>query len=332
MKSKIHESLRLKAKTLTNTKHMTTGLALILVAGSLTFASCRKKEREKIEQEDTEQSTANDNNLAENIVNDIETMGGQVSENGNIDFRTSGAAVLTGEDLKLAAACANVTGVGTQTVTVDFGNGCTGLDGRIRSGKLIFNFSASAPSATFYRNPGFSMNVSSQNYVVDGFQVNILNKTVTNTTPSNIPAGTNPGTNLTWSINANINIVKPNNGGTISWSCSRTKELINTSNTNCYHGQSAAITWQLAHIQLNGSTTGVNAGGENFSATATNLIKHFDCTPDQFRPRRHPFISGTISYTPGSRPTRLVNFGNVNSCDFAATVTINNTTFNITLP
>lgn len=315
------------------TKNITMGVALLLVAGALAFSSCRKKEKEDVETPDTEQGTANDNNLAENLVSDMEIMGSQVSENGSVDLRTSGATVLTGEDLKLAAGCAIVTGVGTQTVTVDFGNSCLGLDGRTRSGKLIFTFSASSPStAVYYRNPGFSMSISSQNYVVDGYQVNIINKTVTNTTPSNISTGPNPGVNLTWSINASVNIVKPNNAGTISWTCSRTKELINTSNTSCYQGQTTPINWSLAHIQLNGSASGVNAQAENFTATATNLIRHFDCTPDQNRPRRHPFISGTISYTPGTRPTRLVNFGNVNSCDFDATLTINNTTFNITLP
>jgi hypothetical protein len=314
-------------------RNTTIGLA-ILLTGLLTFSSCRKKEKEtETVVPDTEQGTANDNNVAETIDNDIETMGGQVSENGSLTtFKTSGATVLTGEDLKLAAVCANVTGVGTQTVTVDFGTGCVGLDGRTRSGKLIFNFSASSPTtAIYYRNPGFSMTITSQNYVVDGFQVNIINKTITNTTPANIPTGPNPGTNLTWSISANVSIIKPNNG-TISWTCNRTKELLNTSSASCYQGQATPINWSQAQVQLNGSSSGVNANGENFSATATNLIRYFTCFPDANRPHRHPFISGTISYTPGTRPTRLINFGSVTSCDFNATLTINNQTFNITLP
>lgn len=333
MKSKIHKHVTSRLNVAGKTNNITMSFVLLLVAGSLTFSSCRKKEKETIEEpEDTEQTTANDNNMAEGIANDMEAMGSQVSENGNIDFRSAGSVLLTGEDLKLAAPCAQVSGVGTDTVTVDFGNGCMGLDGRLRSGKLIFNFSASAPAASYYRNPGFSMTISSQNYVVDGYQVNINNKTITNTTPVNIPSGPNPGTNLSWAINASISIVKPNNGGTLTWSCNRTKVLLNTGSANCYQGQSSPINWSNAHIQINGSSSGVNAAGENFTANATNMIKHFDCNPDPNRPRRHPFISGTLSFTPGNRPTRLINYGNVNSCDFNATLTINNNTFNITLP
>jgi hypothetical protein len=333
MKSKIHKHLTSQLNVVSKTNSIAMGFALMLVAGSLTFSSCRKKEKEKIEEpEDTEQGTANDNNLAENFANDIEVMGSQVSENGSIDFRSAGSTVLSGEDLKLAAPCAQVSGVGTATVTVNFGNGCMGLDGRLRSGKLIFNFSASAPNANYYRNPGFSMTVSSLNYVVDGHQVNISNKTITNTTPINIPQGPNPGTNLSWAINANISIVKPNNGGTLTWTCNRTKVLLNTGSANCYQGQSTPINWSNAHIGINGSSSGVNAGGENFSANANNMIKHFDCSPDPNRPRRHPFISGTLTFTPGNRPVRLINYGNVNSCDFNATLTINNNTYTITLP
>jgi len=309
-------------------------MTLFAIAGSLTITSCRKKEKEVIEETetpDTEQSTANDNNLAEGIVNDIELMGSQVSENGNLTtFRSSNSAASLG----LSSLCASVTGIGTKTVVVNFGTvGCLGLDGRVRTGQLTFNFSASSPStAVFYRNPGFSMTVSSQNYVVDGNQVNIINKTVTNTTPSNIPSGPNPGTNLTWSVNANVSIIKAGATNAITWTCNRTKELLNTSNTNCYNGQSTPINWTQAQIQLNGSSSGVNAKGENYISTATNLIKYFTCTPDPNRPHRHPFISGTISYSPGIRPTRLVNFGSVNNCDFNATLTINNQTYTITLP
>jgi hypothetical protein len=310
-------------------------LVLISIAGALTLSSCRKKEKEVIEEPDTEQGTANDNNMAESIVNDIDLMGSQVSENGSLTtFKSSGANAVSGGVLGLSSLCASVTGIGSPTVIVNFGSvGCLGQDGRIRTGQLTYNFSASNPTtAVRYRNPGFSMTVSSQNYVVDGNQVNIINKTITNTTPLNIPSGPNPGTNLTWSVNANVSIIKANTNNSISWSCNRTKELLNTSSSACYNGQSSPINWTQAQIQLNGSSSGVNARGENFTATATNLIKYFTCSPDPNRPHRHPFISGTISYSPGIRPTRLINFGNVNSCDFNATLTVNNQTYTITLP
>ena len=320
-----------KKTNIMKTSKITTLLALIITAGCITLSSCRKKEREV--ELDSEQLTATDNNIAENAVSDLDLMGSQISENGNLTtFRTSNGGEMSGRELDLAAVCATVTGVGTQIVTVDFGtSGCVGTDGRIRTGILIYNFSASTPSTSiYYRNPGFSMTISSQNYVVDGNQVQINNKTVTNTTPNSIPTGINPGTNLTWAVSANVSIVKAN-GNTISWTCNRTKELTNTSDPTCYKGQGYAIDWTKAEIKINGSTNGVNAKGENFTAVAANLVRRFSCAPDPNRPKRHPFVSGTITYTPGSRPIRVVDFGN-GACDLNATLTVNGNTYVISLP
>lgn len=303
-----------------------------ILACGLSLGACRKKE-EKVDEPttttdtDTEESTATDNNMAESITTDIESIGSDVAENGGLTaYKGEGAEGIE------AAACATVSGYGTGTITVDFGTSCVGQDGRTRSGQLIYDFSASTPTtAIYYRNPGFSMKVTSQNYVVDGYSITILNKNVTNTTPSTIPSGMNPGTNLTWAITASVSIVKPNAGGTITWSCTRTKELMNTSDTTCYRGQAQKIIWSKAIVKLNGTASGVNARNENYTAVATNLIRNFGCSPDVLRPKRHPFIGGTINYTPGLRRARLIDYGNGVSCDLNATITINNVTHSITL-
>lgn len=315
------------------TKNIHSLVALLITFGMLTFSSCRKKEEEKPDttDTDTEQATANDNNLAEGIVHDIEAMGSDASENMAISaFKSSGEA--QSQQLTVAS-CATVT-IANKIITVDFGtSGCTGGDGRTRTGKLIYDYSTSSPAtAVYYRNPGFRMVVTSQNYVVDGNQVNITNKIIANTTPTNIPNSVNPGTNLSWSINANVTIIKANNSGTITWTCNRTKELMNTADTLCYRGQNKAINWQRAMVKLNGNASGTNANNESYNSVATNLVRDFNCTPNPtLRPNRHPFVSGTIAYTPANRYTRLVNYGS-GVCDNDATVTINGTTYNITLP
>jgi len=314
------------------TSTISMGLAILFTIASLSFTSCKKKEKEvtpTTTEEDTEQTTATDNNMAENTAADIESMGGQVSDGGSLaTYKMSGASAL---DAMEASGCAAISAVG-QTITVDFGTvGCIGKDGRTRTGKLIYDFSGSSPSsATHYRNPGFSMNVTSQNYVVDNFTVNITNKTVTNITPNTIPSTPNPGTNLKWSIVANLTILKPG-GGTITWTCSRTKELTNTSDSTCYKGQFIPIDWTRAIVKLNGSASGVNAKSENYTAVATNLVRDFQCSPDPLHVHRHPFISGTVAYTPGTRPTRTIDYGN-SACDLNATVTIGTHVFNVVLP
>lgn len=304
------------------------GLAITLIAGAITFSSCRKKEKTAETPADNEQSTAADNNLAENTSNDIVAMGSQVCENGTLStFKLDGNAILS------IAPCATITAnASAKTYTVDFGTtGCVGTDGRTRTGKLFYNFSASSPStAIYYRNPGFSMSVTSSNYVVEGNQVNIINKTVKNTTPLTYPAGPYPPYNLTWSVNAQISIVKANNGGTISWTCNRTKELLSSGDPLCYNGQSYAIDWTKAKVKINGNASGVNAKGESYTAVAKDLVRDFTCTPDNTKPHRHPFISGKIDYTPGTRPTRYIDFG-TGTCDFVGTVTINGQSFTFTL-
>lgn len=296
---------------------------------SLLSGACRKKETPEPEPpvtEDTEQSTATENSTTESFMADVESFGSEVSENGSLSqSRESAPNGIT------AAACATVSGYGTKTITVDFGTACLGQDGRTRSGKLIYDFSASSPStAVYYRNPGFNMKVTSQNYVVDGYSVTISNKNVVNTSPTNLPSGLNPGTNLTWAVTASVSIVKPNNGGMIQWNCNRTKELTNTSDTTCYRGQSKAIVWKNAIVKLNGTATGVNARNENYTTLGTNLIRDFKCTPDALRPARHPFISGTLQYTPGSRRVRILNYGS-NTCDLNAVLTVGTQTHAVVL-
>jgi len=305
----------------------------IVVAASLTVTSCRKKEKTAEVEPERETETANDNALAENTNNDIIAIGSQLSENSGTltTYRSSGP-----ESLFLAAAgCATVTSALTGSVitsyTVDFGTtGCVGADSRTRKGKLMYDFTQSTNNAKWYRNPGFKMIITSNGYSVDGNAVTINNKVVSNTTPTNIPTGTNPGTNLTWSIVADISIVKANSQ-TVAWTCNRTKELVNTSDVNCYKGQSLPIDWTKAKIKINGTANGTNAKGENFTAVATDLLRDFTCTPSATQPQRHPFISGTVSYTPGNRATRVIDYGN-GSCDFNVTITVNGQTFSTTLP
>jgi|JI8StandDraft_1071087.scaffolds.fasta_scaffold17765_3 hypothetical protein len=312
------------------TLKITTLFALMLTLGIVSISSCKKKTEEPVvttTPDDDEQTSVDDNAMAENTVNDMEAMGSQVSESSNLStFKGSSEQGSAGIDLAPCAIVTASTVSGSKSYTVDFGTtGCLGTDGRTRTGKLIF-----AGTGGAYRNPGFAMTVVSQNYVVDGHTVTINNKTIANTTPSTIATGTNPGTNLTWAITATVTIQK-SGGGTISWYCNRTKELMNTSDPNCYKGQSAAIDWTKAKVKINGTAGGTNASSESYSVVATNLIRDFGCFPDVNRPHRHPFIGGTILYTPAKRFPRLIDYGNGTDCDFNATLTINGKSYAYTM-
>ncbi|MDI9340362.1 MAG: hypothetical protein QM534_07285 [Sediminibacterium sp.] len=293
-------------------------LAIAALSLSLLAVSCRKKEKEDNEPLDNEQVTASDQNDAEQNANDIDNIGSQAIETytNNFMYGREMSGNLTGG--------ATIT-LGAQTCTVDFGTtGVIGNDGKTRTGKLFYDWSASTNGATKYRHPGFKYTVTSSNYVVDGNQVNVINKTVENITA--VSNGTfNPATtNLKWSVNANISMVK--SGATITWNCSRTKELINTSDPNVYSGTTNPIAWSLAKIKLNGNSSGVNKKGESYTAVATDLVRDYTCQTGG----RHRFVSGILEYTPGTRRTRRIDFGN-GACDNIATVTIVGTNISFTI-
>jgi hypothetical protein len=311
-------------------------LGTIVLAGGLLFTSCRKKEKSEPKEQDNDYSTASDNSLAETAANDAMSMGSQLSENSGVltTYKSLPGApnVFLPENIMFASACTSITpgpGLVPSSYTINFGtSGCLGTDGRVRKGKLIYDFSQSAVGADRYRKPGFKMTITSQSYEVDGNGI-VLTKTVTNTTPNSIPQGTNPGTNITWAISANATVSK-SGGGTITWVCNRTKELTNTNDANCYKGQTQAIDWTKAIVKLNGTASGTNAGNETYSAVAHDLVRDFNCAPNGLTPHRHPFISGTVVYTPGSKATRTINYGS-GTCDFNATVEVNGNTYTLSI-
>jgi hypothetical protein len=307
----------MKMKT---TKWITGGFSALLLM-SLTVSSCKKTTNTSPTSEETTSSA--DNSLAEHTVSDMTEMAAQSSDGSS---GLSSYRLAPGYDAILGLGCATVTyDTINKIVTLTFSASSTCLDGKTRSGQIIINYSGSAVGARHYRDPGFSCSVTTNHYVVDGNQVNIVNKVITNTTP----VGFNPAsTNETWSINADVSIVK-SSGGTFTWNCNRTKTLLNTSDTSIYHGAARPITWSRARVGQMGSANGNTAAGTAFTASITNqLIRDFGgCNISGQR----PFIQGTIQFTPSGHPTRTIDYGN-GTCDLIYTVTVNGVTYTFTLP
>jgi len=304
------------------TKQFILTLSTLVLAGSLMLTSCRKKTKEE-EDVDKDQTEASENHYAESTMNDIAAMSSQSTESGTLTtFRMNES-----NDFFMSA-CANVSSTSNRTYTVDFGTTpCLCADGKMRSGKLMFDYSASTTPTTMpvhYRNPGFKCSVTSSNYVVDGYTVNIVSKTIENTTPlASVSPSLAAGAKLTWSISANVSIIKPSGGGTITWNCNRTKTLLNTNDPNCYVDQNTAINWTKAKIQLDGSANGTTASNNSYTSVITALVRDFGgCKVGN----RYPFISGKIDFTPGSKATRYIDFGN-GSCDNNGTITIKGITY-----
>ena len=148
---------------------------------------------------------------------------------------------------------------------------------------------------------------------------------------------------LNWAYALNLTIVKANSTK-ISWSCSRTKYLLNTYAWNgypaAYSGPNNPINWSIAVIAITDtyastpSSTGTDAAGETFVSNITNpLIRNFGCnaSPQPLLYSLHPIVQGTINFTPGTKAIRTIDYGSGN-CDLAATVTIAGVVYQIKLP
>ncbi len=288
------------------------GAMTLLIGAGLIATSCRKKDKDE---KDSDTSAAGDHAYVENVDNDITNIGDQAGW-GNTNTLTTYKG---GPEQNFMLTCVQsiIRDSANHTVTVDFGSTpslCQ--DGRTRSGKIQYSYTG----GTHYRDSGVVITVTPVNYTVDGNQISGT-KTIKNLGRIN--------GNFTWNTQANIQIVKANGAGTISWSCNRTKTLLNTSTV--YNGPNTPISWAFAKIGITGSANGTTAAGDNFTATVTSqLIRDFTCTPEPSKPHRHPFIQGALDFTPGTKPTRHIDFGS-GSCDADATVTINGNTYNITL-
>ncbi|MES2513698.1 MAG: hypothetical protein V4580_06110 [Bacteroidota bacterium] len=280
------------------TKKFISTLAVVAIVGSTVFSSCRKKDKEE---KDSDTAAAVDQSFASSTVNDLTNIADEASVTNTISsFKTS-------ETSAVLSTCATITAdtlAAAKTITVNFGStNCIGNDGRSRRGLVIINFTGR------YRDSNTVITVTPQNYFVNDNEVT-GSKTITN-------KGHNTAHHLVYEINANISIIKANNGGTITWQSNRQREWLSGEGTWTWNDDTYAIT---------GNATGTTSNGNAFISTITSpLIRNMalGC-------RRH-FTKGSLDHTPGGKATRHIDFGN-GTCDDQATVTINGNVYNITLP
>lgn len=289
-------------------------MPMLVLAGALTLTACQKQNLAADDDNDNTEST--EQAFSENASADIANIGSNLLDNGAAAARGSSAYGKLGE-------CASIKRDTVLKIDTLIFNGGSCLDGRTRSGMLIFNYSASANGARYYRNPGFKCQITSLNYKVDDRLVNKVEKTIENTTPANFAE--NNG-NLTWKISGVVEIACSK--GTHRMTFTRYKTLLNTADATVYHGQQSPISWEKARVGVTGEASGTNAKGKNFNCTITNpLIRDFGACEVN---GRHPFIAGTLELTADKRGSRTVDFGD-GSCDNLATVTVNNRTRTIEL-
>lgn len=269
-------------------RSLTIGMALIF---SLT--GCRRE----FFLADSDTSPAADFSMAETYYNDAANISDEAATTGDVEFLKSGQDSYTG--------CFTVTRdtlSSPRVVTIDFGSSnCMCNDGRNRRGKIIVTYTGA------YRAAGTVITVSYDNYFVNDNQL-LGTHTITN-------MGTNGSGNVYYTVDVNGQVAL-SNGGTVTWTSSRTREWIAGYSTPECSDDIYSIT---------GSASGTRANGMQVTAVITSpLIRNMD--PNC---RRH-FTQGVIEITPENHPVRILDYGN-GDCDNTATVTINGNTYTIML-
>ncbi len=289
-------------------------LTAIAISGVLVFTSC-KKETSVSNTADTAAEVAatvaitTEDAAAEAQFDDVFNITASVTAEDAGDELGMGANVSGLEELGVRPTpgrtrCYTITVVPSQpglfpkTVTIDFGNGCLGRDGKLRKGKIV----------TIYTNrmlvPGAKVSTTFVGYNVDSFHIEGTHITE-NTSTTNMQG-------LKVSV-IDGKITNTNTGKWHKWNSEKNILQIEGNGTPNFPLDDV--------YKITGGATGSNSLGNNWSATIVEpLIKKFTC---------RWIVKGTVHLVRNSHEA-LLDYGNGN-CDNLAIIYINGVGHTITL-
>ena len=179
-------------------------------------------------------------------------------------------------------------------ITIDFGEGCEGKNGVVKSGQILINYSGDRTT------PGSFKTVTFNNFFVDGVQVEGT-RTWENITESET-------SNPTYSITLSGGKITFEDGSTMTRDAAHVKTLFVDESDNT-----------LNESTLYGSASGINLEGLSYSHAIdelTPLLFKHSCRIERiFAP-----VSGIIVINVEGESEKTVDFGD-GSCDNIATVT-----------
>ncbi len=185
-----------------------------------------------------------------------------------------------------------------KTVTIDFGAGCLGKDGKVRKGKIITTYTG----PMFM--PGSLATTTFDSYNVDSFQIEGTH-TVKNTSTSNA---------ISWTVKVTGGkITNTLNERWRQWNAERTHEQV--------HGSDTPYDFSDDIFQITGSSSGSNSNGISWTSTITvPLLRKVSC---------HWIGAGKIQIERNGFQG-ILDFGD-GTCDNKVTITINGISYNILL-
>ena len=290
----------------------------VIFAGILFLTSCKKDNNTNAANNPDPQlsvDAAQNDAIAEEQFDDVFniSMGVQSSDAGqdiglgtgtNILYRTSDVGRIASPDPSNHCYTVTVDPKGVnlfpKTVTLDFGSGCTGIDGKVRSGKIITVFSGPM------RVAGSKATTTLMDYNVDSFMVEGTH-IIENTSTSN---------KMAWTVSiTDGKITNTDSGRWIKWDA--VHEHTQT------EGNGTPLNPLDDVFEITGNSNGSNSNGNSWSTDITQpLMRRFIC---QWREK------GEITITRKSNTiTAVLDYGD-GTCDNKATITINGITKTINL-
>lgn len=266
------------------------------------LASCNKQNKED---DETLEITAEDQAMAEGAWDDV----GEQSEG-------SSESAEAGENEWDACAVITVDSVGTPfplAVTVDFGEGCTGRDGRVRRGKLRYTLTG------WMRNEGSSLTITPEGYFVDDYQVE--------GTRSNTNLGLNGEGNMEYEVVVKNAVVTDPDGRQVTWNSTRKRTWVEGRNTGFFtpNGNGGFLRWEGITddvYEITGTANGTNRNGIAYDVEITSPLRvQLDC---------RWITRGTIELRPEGVEARVFDYGE-GECDNKATLTTSRKEREITL-
>ncbi|MGB4844370.1 MAG: hypothetical protein WBP16_07885 [Ferruginibacter sp.] len=297
------------------TLNLTRWLLAFGLIGAITFSSCKKDdsfvattETETAELAATQEATIQEAEAEaqfDDVFNITASMNASVvGEDLGVSANVSGLFDLGSTTANTQNRCFTITVVPNiphvfpKTVTIDFGNGCLGRDGKYRKGKIV----------SIYTNPmvvpGAKVSTTFIGYHVDSFHIEGTHITE-NTSTSNMQG---------WNIKViNGKITNTNNNRWRKWNS--VKDVLQIAGNGTPH-------FPLDDIyRIEGSANGSNSAGHTWASLIVEpLIKKFSC---------RWIVKGKVRLIRNGR-TALLDYGN-GDCDNLAIIYINGVPHVITL-
>jgi hypothetical protein len=283
---------------------------LIALVAIVSLASCKKDSSSSNSNESnaatlSDSSTAADNTYYDVLNNAFVGFSDNISVWSASTAHSSKTATFGTEGVTSHMGCAiytlddSIPGEYPKTLTLDFGSGCTSVDGILRKGKLTYLFSGPLLS------PGSTASVTFTNYVVNGFGVQGQYSITNNSSELN-------GISFTTQVINGI-ITYPS---TANYHYSHNKTYVMTAGSATPYD----ITDDVYSVTGNSSFS-VPGGNSIVFTTSTPLVKAVAC---------HNVSSGIVNFVYNGSINGTIDFGD-GSCDNLATVKVGTFTKTIIL-